>query len=223
MRPGRKRTGVRKRAIQAFTLIELMLTIAIIASLAAMLMPQLRKAKEKSKQSRCISNLKNIGQAVAMYAADFQDSIPIGPPIDCSASATIYDASGSGPMNHGLLIAQGYLPKRESFFCPAANYYSIDGVDGAQNWGSGAVVSSYLWRNTSGNGSDLTTFSSYGAHKAIALDLNQYAFLDRYNHQQTYVNVLFGDGHCRGVADPNSDSCSLGDVDLIFTWADDQS
>lgn len=68
--PCRRNAGI-------FTLIELMLTIAVIAILAMLLLPALNKARQLSQKTGCISNLKQIGTAVALYQTDNKTYLPV--------------------------------------------------------------------------------------------------------------------------------------------------
>jgi len=69
--------SVRMYASSGFTLIELLVVIAIIAILAAILFPVFSQARMKARQTLALSNLKQIGTAMLMYAQDYDESLPM--------------------------------------------------------------------------------------------------------------------------------------------------
>ncbi len=66
----------RTKRSEAFTLVELLVVISIIAVLMAILMPSLRRAREQARIVVCQTNLRQIGQAMHMYAPDYNDKFP---------------------------------------------------------------------------------------------------------------------------------------------------
>src|SRR6184192_3737246 len=65
-----------KGSSRAFTLIELLVVIAIIAILAAILFPVFAQAREKARQTGCLSNTKQEGLAFMMYVQDYDETFP---------------------------------------------------------------------------------------------------------------------------------------------------
>ena len=98
---------------RGFTLIELLVVIAIIAILAAILFPVFAKAREKARQTSCLSNVKQITLACLMYAQDYDEQIPAGRvqhnPADCSNDSKAF-------FQH---VTEPYVKNPQIFQCPS--------------------------------------------------------------------------------------------------------
>jgi len=98
-----------------FTLIELLVVIAVIAILAAILYPVFSIAREKARQTGCMSNLKQIGTGVQMYLQDFDGTYPTNP----------YPGGRANPMGDPLDYApyyvklNPYVKNYQLFVCPS--------------------------------------------------------------------------------------------------------
>ena len=116
---------------RAFTLLELLVVVGMIALLVGAVFPALRAARRAAVRSACLSNEHQIGAAIFAYAADYDGVIPYGPKAPPATSTNFYPGTGNvtsllslqsgAPVALGLLLNK-YLSKTPHvLFCPGAD------------------------------------------------------------------------------------------------------
>ena len=184
------RTGKKR----IFTLIELLIVVAIIAILAGMLLPALRKARMRARSANCISNLKQCGLMFAEYSSMFNEFVimknqdgpedVINPPFN-NPSAKARGSWGIYFHNAGLLDGTRYQRSSKMLLCPDIDKYTGDplhnhyGVQSAKT-GAGTYIShfggvaAYHYESDTGyhilSFRRLTNFSKYAMLFDLAAD-----------------------------------------------------
>jgi prepilin-type N-terminal cleavage/methylation domain-containing protein len=147
-----------RRRSRAFTLVELLVVIGIIAVLISILLPTLSKAREAAKRTQCLSNLRQIATFINMYATAYKGVVPLGcgssGNAGCAEALNYQITNGSSDpdpdppakvryIGLGLLFKAGYLKETGGggtgagsaaiLFCPTAAGDIYHGFDGVSN------------------------------------------------------------------------------------------
>jgi prepilin-type N-terminal cleavage/methylation domain-containing protein len=134
----------KRKRDQAFSLIELMVVIAIISILASLMLPVLGKAMEKAKRTSCLNNLKQMGLGGHMAATDNNDRLP-----GVGSNSTNMIWNGTNYVGYGRMVKSDTLVAR-MFYCPSATTFSPGGTNCQSSLGVTGVVaySSYYFRGS---------------------------------------------------------------------------
>ena len=192
------------RSRRAFTLIELLVVIAIIALLAAILFPVFAQAKRAAKKTVCISNLKQIGSATALYMSDYDDVFPSALDASDKYTSEIWEAFpeykkriAEMPMLHEVL--QPYLKSKDVFHCPSDS--------------GGEYLDNHPWEKIlAGN----SMYGKYGSSYFFRTEIAFKYFSQTQFQLPSDINVLFdGAGHWHGDGRP-IDSSDEGDYATTY-------
>ncbi|MCC7351284.1 MAG: prepilin-type N-terminal cleavage/methylation domain-containing protein [Phycisphaerales bacterium] len=104
------------RRIRAFTLVELLVVIGIIALLISILLPSLTQAREQAKSVQCLSNLRQVSLALQMYVNDNSGWFPC---YTFEFQGVPKPAAGGQFGWNDTLVRKGYLPTPKVFDCPS--------------------------------------------------------------------------------------------------------
>jgi prepilin-type N-terminal cleavage/methylation domain-containing protein/prepilin-type processing-associated H-X9-DG protein len=175
---------MRARNRSAFTLIELLVVIAIIAILAAILFPVFAQAREKARQTSCISNLKQLSLGMLMYSQDYDETFPQWQ-WDQSYSAGAFSKNNGTTLWWNAIYP--YVKNVQVYACPSQRYtYSIKD-DGHWGWftvpKTQAQLASYginpvFWDAKIGYGANEPITYSYPAVASIAKPADAFLLAD---------------------------------------------
>jgi len=236
---------MRMKAKRGFTLVELLVVVAIIALLASLLVPALQRAKVQAGHALCLTRLGGQLRAMFMYSADNGGFLPAGPavpmappmpplPINTVATNQLWIGALGAYNGCGALMTQRTLAT-EGFFCPAdTSSDPVEELAKLRRRGDEDAYGSYLYRQL--DQAESVHISMLGKNdegnpvRALLMDLNSYmpGFPIRQNHEGERVNVGFVTGDARGFDNsqgqfslrPQDIANPFGRLDEIFQYAD---
>jgi len=188
-----------KKRSTDFTLIELLMVIAVIIILVSILFPALSKAREMAKNATCKSNLKQCGLASLVYAGDFRTWLANGGPDP--------NSSGDGWGGNGIstLVSQKYIGRSPVLYCPRYYNYRLMYTYGTRYWSTGGsgLGDAPEPRLNNGKIKKPPQYEMYGDSVGApntAIGYTQASNL-RYSHFRHFgeANYFFMDGHVDGL------------------------
>ncbi len=158
-----KREGIKRSGQSGFTLVELLVVIGIIATLIAILLPALNKAREASNRAKCGANLHNWGVAAYNFAADHKGKFPCG--MTHGAYCPIPDCLEPTPPTKTQMEEPGAATFDAVFPGTAEQYQELYGLDikGWQDYGLQLGALSFVLGSTSAG-------SAFDASTAVIMD-----------------------------------------------------
>jgi prepilin-type N-terminal cleavage/methylation domain-containing protein/prepilin-type processing-associated H-X9-DG protein len=188
---------------RGFTLIELLVVIAIIAILAAILFPVFARAREKARQSSCLSNVKQMMTAVMMYVQDYDERFPRY--AGYRAPSVVMPEGG---YDYWFECIYPYTKNAQIFSCPSQSHSGIRSGGSTANHPDFPDGVNYGW-NTYLNTDSLADIERPTRLGVIADGYNNYWRLQRppdtnhymwsWNRHNDGSNVGFADGHAKWV------------------------
>lgn len=195
------------RSARAFSLIELVIVIAIIGILASLLLPALGKSKEKARRGACISNQRQLGLVFQTFANDHEGEIPIGYRGGRKQwNAMVYSGTVNQFVLFGRLYLEKFLDEPRILFCPAEQAEAQSFNTPQNPWPPGApgvsVQSGYAtlpavdWGNA-GAPPVWPILEELAQQPILADTLGQPARVD--SRHRDGVNAAFADGSARWI------------------------
>jgi len=124
-----------KKQKRGFTLIELLVVIAIIAILAAILFPVFSRAREQARKTACLSNMKQIGQAMMMYLQDWDETFPFFTSCFVPGGAGTATDMPQGKLHPYIKNAAVWDCPSEAIVGRSTNLKQIGNLAGWDGWG----------------------------------------------------------------------------------------